>query len=80
MRNLTAHPITIDEIVSCLREQAKALSDDALRTGRFGDMRPLLLQEAAKIINRVGFAVCDVAPSKTGKRERGSGDDASSST
>ena len=52
MRNLAKHPVTIDEIVDCLESQSKKLSEEK----RVGDMRPLLLREAAKIIRRVDFA------------------------
>lgn len=52
MRNLTKHPITIKEICACLDEcSAEALGNEAV-----GDMRPLLLRTASKILQRLEFA------------------------
>ncbi len=44
MRDLRAHPITSAEIDACLLR----LADELRSEGRRGDMRPLLLREAAK--------------------------------
>ncbi len=44
MRDLRAHPITTDEIEACLLRLATELASE----GRRGDMRPILLREAAK--------------------------------
>lgn len=48
MRNLEQYPITTDEIIQCL----KVLMDDVAyeKTGLVGDMRPLLLANAIRII------------------------------
>lgn len=46
MRNLVKHPITVSEIVSYLNR----LELDALAEEKVGDMRPLLLSMAAKIV------------------------------
>ena len=44
MRNLAEYPIDDDEIIECL----KALANELASEERIGDMRPLLLKEAAK--------------------------------
>ncbi len=46
MRNLAQYPVTFDEIVDFLDKQSKELSEEQ----RMGDMRPLLLKEAAKFM------------------------------
>lgn len=49
MRNLVQYPITSDEIVACLRQLSTEISDiDGERL--IGDMRPLLLQTAANVV------------------------------
>ncbi len=48
MRDLKKYPITLDEIVECLTRLADQLRGEA----KEGDMRPLLLSEAAKIVGR----------------------------
>ena len=48
MRNLVAHPITREEIVSCLRR----LEAESPHEGLTGDMTPLLLAAAAEIVER----------------------------
>jgi hypothetical protein len=54
VRNLIEHPITGNEIESCLLE----LSDEILNGPvlRVGDMRPILLQAAALIVCRSNTA------------------------
>ena len=49
MRNLVEHPITTKEIEECCIKLSLNLAAEK----HTGDMRPLLLQVAAKIINRV---------------------------
>lgn len=49
MRNLEEYPITMDEIVKCLIETAKAYEAEE----RIGDMKPILLTKAAEIIMKV---------------------------
>lgn len=53
MRNLKAYPVTSREIEDCLTNLSEELStgDDL----RCGDMRPLLLRMAAKIVRRSAF-------------------------
>ena len=46
MRNLKNQPITYDEIDACLQRLADAIRNE----GRRGDMRPMLLREAARIV------------------------------
>ena len=46
MRDLRTYPITLAEIVSCLLRLAAEIASQ----GRRGDIRPLLLREAAKIV------------------------------
>ena len=48
MRNLTEHPITTDEILTCLETARDAVSYDT--TGLVGDMRPTLFQLAWDIV------------------------------
>jgi hypothetical protein len=55
MRNLLVYPITIIEIEECLLR----LSDEINAEERIGDMRPLLLREAAKIVVRADFVTSD---------------------
>jgi hypothetical protein len=56
MRNLARHPITLDEIERCLLQLSEELSD----SGLIGDMRPLLLREAATIVRRTGFVTDNI--------------------
>lgn len=56
MRNLSKHPVSIGEIVKCLDDMA----DEIVLEQILGDMRPLLLREASKIVTRAGFAVHEV--------------------
>lgn len=53
MRNLRKYPVTSREIEDCLENLADELStgDDL----RCGDMRPMLLKIAAKIVRRSAF-------------------------
>ncbi len=46
MRDLRNYPITYDEIHACLQSLAGSIRDE----GRRGDIRPMLLREAAKIV------------------------------
>ena len=55
MRNLMEFPIDDDEILECL----KTLSEQLTSEGRIGDMRPMLLTEAAK---RLEISVCSPCP------------------
>ena len=66
MRNLVEYPITIGEICQCLDR----LSDEINKEERIGDMRPLLLQEASRIILRAGFATSGVMQDKRPYRTR----------
>lgn len=56
MRNLLEYPITSVEIEGCLI----ALADELATEGGVGDMRPLLLREAAKIVSRAVFVTSDI--------------------
>lgn len=56
MRNLAKYPITLTEIEDTLLEMAKEEADSE----RVGNMRPLLLEAAAKIVRRTGFVVDDL--------------------
>lgn len=62
MRNLKQHPITVTEITDCLNSLADQISD--LEPKRIGDMRPILLKRAAKLIERVDFAVHEISMTK----------------
>lgn len=55
MRNLAEHPVTTGEIEECLG----ALSAGIVAEGRTGDMRPLLLAEASKIVRRAANPLPD---------------------
>ena len=44
MRNLAKYPIDDNEIIECLKKLSKQLVEE----GRIGDMRPMILTEAAK--------------------------------
>lgn len=48
MRNLLEHPITPEEVVKCL--ELLALDNSFEKTRRIGDMTPLLLLTAARIV------------------------------
>lgn len=50
MRNTVEYPITLDEVIACLREYQKECNPEAM-----GDMRPLLLQRAIQIVEREKF-------------------------
>ena len=50
MRDLRKYPITCDEIVKCLT----ALAEELDARGQSGDIRPLLLREAARMIRKAG--------------------------
>jgi hypothetical protein len=50
MRNLADYPITKAEIIGCL----KRISDEIIKDEAVGDMTPLLLEIAAKIVERSG--------------------------
>jgi hypothetical protein len=52
MRDLRRFPVTVGEIERCLLEIAEGLPADQI-----GDMRPLLLRTAAKIVVRSGFVM-----------------------
>jgi hypothetical protein len=57
MRNLQEHPITVDEVIECLKDLKKALSPEITQLG--DDMRPLLLDEAIKIVEASGIKEVD---------------------
>lgn len=46
MRDLVKHPLTVDELLACLRETSQQINAEQA----VGDMRPLLLNVAAMII------------------------------
>jgi len=48
MRNTLEHPVTYDEIIAFLNAHADNLGKEM----RIGDIRPLLLREAAEIVFR----------------------------
>lgn len=50
MRNLLQYPITLSEVIECLKQLQKECNPDAI-----GNMTPLLLQQAIKIIERERF-------------------------
>lgn len=52
MRDLSQHPITAEEIVECLTTMASELSAENAKGDNVGDVRPLLLLEAAAIVER----------------------------
>jgi hypothetical protein len=56
MRNLAVYPITMTEITDCLEEMAKRVSDEEL----IGDIRPLCLKMAKRIVERAAFAVSEI--------------------
>jgi hypothetical protein len=58
MRDLRKHPITSDEIVKCLT----ALAEELGARKQSGDIRPLLLQEAARMIRKAGDPTKNEAP------------------
>lgn len=53
MRDLRRYPVTIGEIEACLLQ----LSDEINSQELIGDMRPILLRTAAKIVCRSGFVM-----------------------
>jgi hypothetical protein len=56
MRDLKRYPITTSEIERCLL----ALADELAKEGKIGDMRPMILAAAARIVCRVGFVAHDI--------------------
>lgn len=56
VRNLKRYPITLIEIENCLNK----LADDFAAEQRMGDMRPLLLKAASKIVKRTGFVTFEL--------------------
>lgn len=60
MRNLRRWPITLVEIEDCLLQLADEIGEKDAEEQRFGDMRPLLLRAAAKIVKRTGFVTYDL--------------------
>ena len=61
MRNILEYPPTTAEIVECLRELSKEL---LAGEPSMGDMRPLLLEMAASIVQRAEFVVYGTSPPK----------------
>lgn len=53
MRNLIEYPITIEEVVATLRRTAAELSQEE----RIGDMRPLILEQAADALEKISNIV-----------------------
>lgn len=58
MRNLNKHPLTLKEVVNGLREMAAEIAKEEA----IGDIRPLILNTAANVVLRAGFAVHEVKP------------------
>lgn len=56
MRDLSEHPITVDEIVAALED----LSDRETNRNVIGGMNPILLRTAARIIKRMEFVFHDI--------------------
>ncbi len=50
MRNLVEYPITVAEIVECLTAMSNEAAAENARTGVCGNLRPLILLEAAAIV------------------------------
>ena len=50
MRNLAAYPIEPDEVIDLLREVHESLESADPTGQRIGDMRPLLIAEAIRMI------------------------------
>lgn len=53
MRNLAVYPITSKEVEDCCNR----LSDEMSKEKRVGDMRPILLRAAARIVSRAAFVL-----------------------
>lgn len=53
MRNLMEFPITTDEVVATLRRTAAELSQEE----RIGDMRPIILEQAANTLEAIAKIV-----------------------
>ena len=51
--NRVEHPITDDEIVDFLEQEAKRIEEDVEKTKRIGDIRPELLKAAAERIREI---------------------------
>lgn len=67
MRNLLQYPITLSEVVQCLDTLQAQLNNEE----NIGDMRPLLLEHASRIVLRAGFAISDVEmPKRRAKHGR----------
>lgn len=61
MRNLTKYPVTTLEVMECLKNyelQAQKEIDEEMLCG---DMRPLLLRAAQKIVTRADFVTFDLS-------------------
>ena len=52
MENLSEYPVTAEEIVQCLTRMAEEISANNNEHKVVGDVRPLLLLEAATIVER----------------------------
>lgn len=50
MRNTAEYPITLTEVIDCLRQFQKDCDPNLI-----GDMRPLLLRRAIKMVERERF-------------------------
>lgn len=50
MRNTVEYPITLSEVIECLRQFQDSCDPDLI-----GDMRPLLLKRAIQIVERERF-------------------------
>lgn len=55
MRNLAEYPITLDEVIECLNGLKLEAMAEAVENLSYGDMRPLLLEHAIKVIKREKF-------------------------
>lgn len=60
MRNLRKYPITLYEIENCLKDLEEQITKQNETEENIGDMRPLLLRAARKIVVRTGFVTFDL--------------------
>ena len=73
MRNTAQYPITIDEMIDACKRQAQAIIDSyasAPENMPIGDITPMALQEAAKRLERIQFAVWDGKPNRKPKARK----------
>lgn len=70
MRNLRKHPIELHEIETCLNEIRLKIIEENTKEQRCGDMRPLLIDAASRIIVRAAFildGICVVKKEGSGQ-------------